>query len=65
MKITVFIIRTKETKELEIKDFNDLFSKLNINPEASLVIRNNGLITDKTKLNNNDQLRILPVISGG
>ncbi|MBS3171732.1 MoaD/ThiS family protein [Candidatus Woesearchaeota archaeon] len=65
MKITVFIIRTKETKELEIKDFNDLFSKLNINPEASLVIRNNELITDKTKLNNNDQLRILPVISGG
>ena len=65
MKITVFLERTKESKELEISDLNDLFKKLNLNSEASLVIRNNELITDKTKLNKNDKLRILPVISGG
>lgn len=65
MKITVFLERTKETKELEIAEMKDLFAKLNLNPEASLVIRNNELITDKTKLNNKDKLRILPVISGG
>lgn len=65
MKISVFLERTKESKELEIKDMKDLFAKLNLNPEASLVIRNNELITDKTKINNNDKLRILPVISGG
>jgi sulfur carrier protein ThiS len=65
MKITVFLERTKESKELEVKDINDLFKKLSLNPEASLVIRNNELITDKTKLNDKDKLRILPVISGG
>lgn len=65
MKITVYLERSKETKEIEIKDYFDLFKKLNINPEASLVIRNNELITEKTKLNNNDKLRILPVVSGG
>ncbi|MEK6937279.1 MAG: MoaD/ThiS family protein [Nanoarchaeota archaeon] len=65
MKISVFLERTKESKELEIASFKDLFEKLKINPEASLVIRNNELITDKTKLNNDDKLRILPVISGG
>ncbi len=65
MKITVFLERTRESKDLEINDLNELFKKLNLNPEASLIIRNNELITDKTKLNNNDKLRILPVISGG
>ena len=57
--------RTKETKELEIKDIHDLFEKLKLNPEASLVIRGNELITDKAELKNNDKVRILPVISGG
>ena len=65
MKITVYLERSKETKNLEIKDFNDLFKQLNINPEATLVIRNNELITDKTELKENDNLRIMPVISGG
>ena len=65
MKITVFLERTKESKELEVNDINDLFKQLSLNSEASLVIRNNELITDKTKLNNDDKLRILPVISGG
>ncbi len=65
MKITVFLERTRETRELEIAEMKDLFARLNLNPEASLVIRNNELITDKTKLNNKDKLRILPVISGG
>ena len=57
--------RTKESKELEIKDIHDLFEKLKLNPEASLVIRDNELITDKAVLKNNDKLRVLPVISGG
>ena len=65
MKITVYLERSKETKEIEVENYSDLFKKLSINPEASLVIRNNELITEKTKLNNNDKLRILPVVSGG
>ena len=65
MKITVYIERSKETREIDIKDFNDIFTKLNINPEAMLVIKDNQLITEKTKLKNNDKIRIMPVISGG
>lgn len=65
MKITVFLERSKETKEIDIKDMADLFKQLNLNPEASLIIRENELITDKTKLKDKDKLRILPVISGG
>ena len=65
MKITVFMERTRETRELEIKSIRDLFEKLELNPEASLVIRDNELLTDKAVLKNNDKIRILPVISGG
>jgi len=65
VKVTVYLERSKETKEIEIRDFNDLFVKLNLNPEAMLVIKDNKLITEKTKLNENDKIRILPVISGG
>ena len=65
MKITVFMERTRETRELEIKSIRDLFEKLELNLEASLVIRDNELLTDKAVLKNNDKIRILPVISGG
>lgn len=65
MKITAYLERTKETKEIEIKDFNDIFKKLNLNPEAMLVLRDNQLITDKTNLKDKDKIRIMPVISGG
>ena len=65
MRIRAYLERSKETKEIEIQDFNDIFRKLNINPEAMLVIRDNELITEKTKLKENDEIRIMPVISGG
>ena len=65
MKITVYLERTKESKQIEVQDFNDIFRKLNLNPEAMLILRNNELITEKTNLKENDNLRIMPVISGG
>lgn len=65
MKIIAYLERSKETKEIEIKEFNDIFTKLSLNPESMLVIRNNELITEKTKLKENDKIRIMPVISGG
>ena len=65
MKITVYLERTKETQEIDIKEYNDIFKKLNINSEAMLIMKDNELITEKTKLKDKDKLRIMPVISGG
>ncbi len=65
MKITVYLERSKETKEIEIKEFNDIFRKLNLNSEAMLVLKDNQLITEKAKLKENDKIKIMPVISGG
>ena len=65
MKITAYLERTKETKLIDIKDYNDIFIKLNLNPEAMLILKDNELITEKTKLKDKDKIRVMPVISGG
>lgn len=65
MKIKVFIERTNENKSVNVNDFNELFNKINIDPNTVIITRNNQLITEKTKLNNNDEIKLLSVISGG
>ncbi len=65
MKIKVFIERTNEKKLVNVNNFNELFNKINIDPNTVIITRNNELITEKTKLNNNDEIKLLSVISGG
>ena len=68
MKIKVKIQRTNENKELNIENkatVEQLLSKININPTTVIVTRNKEVITEDTPLNNNDNLEILSVISGG
>lgn len=40
-------------------------SKIGLDPEAVLVIRNGHLVTDDTLLEEGDQVRLIAVISGG
>jgi sulfur carrier protein ThiS len=39
--------------------------KLDLDPEAILVIRNGKLVTDDTLLENADEVKLIAVISGG
>ncbi|MBI2655088.1 MoaD/ThiS family protein [Candidatus Woesearchaeota archaeon] len=43
----------------------DLLMKLDINPVTVIVSRNSELILEDEQLNNNDEIKILSVISGG
>lgn len=62
----VYVERTKDTKKLKFTGkANDLLTKLNINSEEVLVVRNGGLVTSDTKLVNSDEIKIISVISGG
>ncbi|MEK6952128.1 MAG: MoaD/ThiS family protein [Nanoarchaeota archaeon] len=65
MKIKVFIERTNERKVVDAKDFNELFKKIKIDPNTVIITRKNELITEKARLNNNDEIKLLSVISGG
>lgn len=68
IKINVFIDRENRNAELELSDNSvvaDLLKKLDINPVTVIVSRNSELILDDEKLKNNDEVRVLSVISGG
>ena len=68
IKVSVFV--DKENKKIKVdlsKDSSvaDLLESLKINPVTVIVSRNNELILEDEKLNNNDEIKILSVISGG
>lgn len=68
MKVKLFIQRLDKEAYLEIKDNSkviDLLKQLKIDHTTVLVSRNNELITEDVTLKNNDNLKILSVISGG
>ncbi|MBI3035541.1 MoaD/ThiS family protein [Candidatus Woesearchaeota archaeon] len=67
-KVSVFIDKENKNAVLELDSDSlvmDLLRKLGINPVTVIVSRNNELILEDEKLNNNDEIRILSVISGG
>ena len=68
INVKVFIDRNNSNKIIEFNNnitVSDLLKKLNINPVTVIVTRNNELILEDEKLNNNDEIKILSVISGG
>ena len=68
IKVNIFIDRENKDAKLELDNDSkviDLLKKLNINPVTVIVSRNNELILEDEKLKNNDEIKILSVISGG
>ena len=68
IKVNAFIDRESKNAVLELENnsiVGDLLKKMNINPVTVIVSRNNELILEEEKLNNNDNIKILSVISGG
>ena len=68
IKVSIFVDRNNLNKTLELDKnsiVSDLLKGLNINPVTVIVSRNNELILEDEKLKNNDEIRILSVISGG
>lgn len=68
LKVNAFIDRENKNKTIELDDnstVSDLLKKLNINPVTVIISRNNELILEDEKINNNDEIKILSVISGG
>ena len=68
IKVNIFVDRNNLNKTLELDNnsiVSDLLKELDINPVTVIVSRNNELILEEEKLNNNDKIKILSVISGG
>ncbi len=68
LSIHVFIDRQNKNTNIELSKNSkvaDLLKKLDINPVTVIVSRNNELILEDETLSNNDEIKILSVISGG
>lgn len=68
IKINVFIDRENKNTTIKLDNNSvvlDLLKKLSINPVTVIVSRDNELILEDEKLNDNDKIRVLSVISGG
>ena len=68
IKINVFIDRENKNVQLELEkksSISDLLKKLEINPVTVIVSRNSELVVEGEILKDNDDVKILSVISGG
>ena len=65
MKIKVFIERNNENKIVNVNSINEIFDKLKIDKNTVLITRNNELLIEDEELNENDEIKLLSVISGG
>ena len=68
INVRVFIDRESKKTSLELgsnSTVTDLLKKLNINPVTVIVSRSNELILEDERLSDNDEIKILSVISGG
>ena len=65
MEVSVFVDRIGKTKVLNVSSLQEIFEVLEINSDEYIIVRNNELITEDTKLKEKDNLKLLSVISGG
>jgi len=68
MKIKVKLSRTNETKEISLKigsTVGELLEKIKLKPDTLIVISNNTPVPVDDVLNNDQELTIIQVSSGG
>ena len=65
MKVDIYIDREDRKETVEASSIKDIANKLNINLEEFIIVRDNELITENTKLKDKDKIKFLSVISGG
>ncbi|MEM5775462.1 MAG: MoaD/ThiS family protein [Anaerolineaceae bacterium] len=65
MSVTVYLRKEKFVFEETGLSVDELLKKMDLSPQAYLVIRNKKLMTGREMLQDGDELRVIAVISGG
>ncbi len=67
MKVNVFNEKSQEKLEIDFqgKTVQELLKQIKVNSETVLVVRNDEVVTLDETLQDNDQIKLLSVISGG
>lgn len=61
----VYIEKQDKLIELEAENVKDLLDALKINPSTVIIVKNNEVVLLDEQLNEDDDIKILSVISGG
>lgn len=62
----VYYDKTRETQELEFRGTaGELLEKLDINSETVVITQNGTIITQDDEVANEDEIKLLSVVSGG
>ena len=61
----IILEKERVTKQVEASTLKEVYQRLKINPTTVLATRNNELIIESAKLKPKDEIKIIPVISGG
>lgn len=68
MKINVFYNREDKEKTIELDDnssVKDLLNKMKINPVTVIVSKDDNIVSEEEQIKDNDNIKIISVISGG
>ena len=63
MRVT--ILPGREAREIEARDVADLLRRLGLHQDAYLVVRGEEILTRDVRLRGDEDLELIPVISGG
>ncbi len=61
----VYLEREQKTMQAKPGKALEVIKELGLNPEEFLVIKNGVLVAEDEELEENDDIKIIPVISGG
>ena len=61
----VYVEKQDKLLELEKKSIRELLDELKINPNTVIIVKNNEIVLEDEQLDDNDDIKILSVISGG
>ena len=63
MRVT--ILPDRQTREVEARDVGELLRRLGLHQDAYLVVRGEDILTRDVRLKGDEELDVIPVISGG
>ena len=61
----VYVEKQDKLLELEKKSVKELLDELQINSNTVIIVKNNEIVLEDEQLDDNDDIKILSVISGG
>ena len=63
--VKVYIEKEDKYENVEGNSVDEILKKLEINPTTVMVTKNNELVVGESEIKEGDEVKIIPVISGG